>query len=65
MKPEKKIFYIGQQLRLIEYPSGHRGDAVVRNMKVLKLYRRFALCRVNASYNECFTYEELGAAVEV
>lgn len=31
-------------------------------VKILKLYRNHALCRVNGRYNEAFTYAELAQA---
>ncbi len=65
MKPEKKIFYIGQQFKVIEDTRDGRTTPKVKAVKILKLYKGFALCRVNARYNECFTYDVLAAAVEV
>lgn len=69
MKPEKKIFYIGQQFRVqTEKPNRNQGrgaEGRVVTVRILKLYQRFALCRVNERYNECFDYGQLKAAVEI
>ncbi|MCM1245929.1 MAG: hypothetical protein NC293_09845 [Roseburia sp.] len=69
MKPEKRIFFIGQQFRVqIEPPPRQKGSEAEGRMvsvRILKLYKNFALCRVNESYNECFEYQQLGKSREI
>lgn len=58
-KPERKNMqlYIGQMLRFIE--TNRNGDRIKKTIQIKKLYRHHVLCRVNATYNECFSYEEI------
>lgn len=69
MKPEKNIFYIGQQFRVqTEKPNrkaGKGAEGRIVTARILKLYKRFALCRVNERYNECFDYEQLKESAEI
>ena len=34
-----------------------------KRLQILELHKRFALCRVNGRYNECYPYDVLEAAV--
>lgn len=69
MKPEKKIFFIGQQFRVqVQSPAKNQGTEAEGRMvsaRILKLYKRFALCRVNERYNECFEYQQLAQSKEI
>lgn len=69
MKPEKKIFFIGQQFRVqVQRPNKNQGTEAEGRMvsvRILKLYKRFALCRVNETYNECFDYQQLAGSREI
>lgn len=50
-------FYIGQVLKITE--TDKNGDKKRKTIQIKKLYRRFVLCRVNSTYNECFSYDQL------
>ncbi|MCM1245994.1 MAG: hypothetical protein NC293_10170 [Roseburia sp.] len=69
MKPEKRIFFIGQQFRVqVRPPNKNQGSEAEGRMvsaRILKLYKNFALCRVNESYNECFDYQQLKESREI
>lgn len=69
MKPEKKIFFVGQQFRVqVQRPNKNQGTEAEGRMvsvRILKLYKRFALCRVNEQYNECFEYQQLANSTEI
>ena len=64
-KQEKKIFYIGQQFKVKEKDGDRKSEPRIRNVRILRLCKNFALCRVNERYNECFDYQELGDSKEV
>lgn len=49
--------YIGQILKLVE--QNRNGDRIKKTVKIKKLYRHYALCQVNGTYNECFSYDDL------
>ena len=50
-------FYIGQILKITE--TEKNGDKKRKTIQIKKMYRRFALCKVNSTYNECFSYAQL------
>lgn len=56
-KREDTQLYIGQMLKLVE--TNRNGDKIKKTVQIKKLYRHHALCRVNGTYNECFSYNEL------
>lgn len=58
-RPERKNIqlYIGQMLKLVE--TNRNGDRIKKTVQIKKIYRHHALCRVNGTYNECFSYDEL------
>lgn len=64
MKSKRRIYYIGQMLEL-PYNERELGKIVTRykRIKIIELHQRFALCRVNGKYNECYPYDVLEAAV--
>ena len=51
--------YVYKEAPMDEREIGRKRRVTV---KVLKLYRNHALCRVNGRYNEAFTYAELAQA---
>ena len=69
MKQTKKIFFVGQQFVVeVEKPNkklGAGAEGKKASVRILKLYERFALCRVNERYNECFDYKQLLESREI
>lgn len=64
MKNERKIYHIGQRFRVMRGENG-RYDRRKVSVRILKLYKNFALCRVNERFNECFDYRELAESEEM
>lgn len=58
MQESKSIrLHIGQILKLEE--KNRNGDMIRKMIQVKKIYRHHVLCRVNGTYNECFSYAEI------
>ncbi len=64
MKPQRTIYYIGQRMELpYKEKEGRKIITKYKRLQILELHKRFALCRVNGRYNECYPYDVLEAAV--
>lgn len=64
MKSKRRIYYIGQMLELpCNEKEGRKVVTKYKRLKILELHQRFALCRVNGLYDECYPYDVLEAAV--
>lgn len=58
MTPGSLLLKIGQEFRTFEHDPGTH-QARRKHVKIIKLYRHHALCRVNGRHLESYTYNEL------
>lgn len=64
MKQKGAIYYIGQRIELpYEEKEGRKIITKYKRIQILELHKRFALCKVNGQYNECYPYDVLEVAV--
>lgn len=64
MKSKRTIYYIGQRIELpYQEKDGRKVVTRYKRLEILKLYKYFALCKVNGRYSECYPYDVLEAAV--
>lgn len=57
-----KIYRVGQVMKLERpYEKNTPGQAkkTYVTIRIVKLHKSFALCKVNEKYHECFSYNDL------
>ena len=58
MNPGSLLLREGQEFTAYEHDPDSKGKRK-KHIRIIKLYRHHALCRVNTRHMECFTYSEL------
>lgn len=57
--PEGLMLVPGKELKLYEHDPGTKCGIRRKHVRIVKLYRHHALCKVNGRHMESYTYNEL------